>query len=37
MLVVEVVIDRMTQNESYGLLYYSIAGGDAIARNQIRQ
>ena len=26
MLVVEVGIDRMTQNESYGLLYYSIAG-----------
>jgi hypothetical protein len=27
----------MTQNESYGLLYYSIAGGDAITWNQIRQ
>jgi hypothetical protein len=37
MLVVEVGIDRMTQNESYGLLYYSIAGGDGIVWNQIHQ
>src|SRR6476661_10427622 len=37
MLVVEVGIDRMTQNESYGLLYYSIAGGHGIPWNQIRQ
>jgi hypothetical protein len=28
LLVVEVGIDRMTQNESYGLLYYFIAGGE---------
>jgi hypothetical protein len=37
MLVVEVGIDRITQNESYRLLYYSIAGGDGIPRNQIYQ
>jgi hypothetical protein len=36
MLVVEAGIDRMTQNESYGLLYYSIAGGDSGATKESR-
>jgi hypothetical protein len=30
-------LKTVTQKESYGLLYYSIAGGNAIAWNQIRQ
>jgi hypothetical protein len=35
MLVVEVGVDRITQNESYRLLYCSKAGGDEIPWNQI--
>jgi hypothetical protein len=37
LLVVEVGIDKITQNESYRLLYYSIAGGDDIPWNQFHQ
>jgi hypothetical protein len=35
MLVVEVGIDRITQSESYRLLYYYTAGGAKIPWNQI--
>jgi hypothetical protein len=35
MLVVEVGIDKFTQQGSYRLLYYSTAGGDKIPWNQI--
>jgi hypothetical protein len=37
MLVVEAGIDRITQNEDYRLLYYSIAGGDDIPWNQFHR
>jgi hypothetical protein len=33
MLVLEVGIDRITQNQSYRLLYYYTASGDSIAWN----